>query len=468
LAIIINLMKRQRVLLLLLICLAVSLLGVYGWMKPRLVSLSPAPGAEDLPAGTTLQLTFSQPMKPQTIEERLTITPTQTGKLSWLGNTLTYTPDRPWPNGATIHVLLVAGGQSAGWLPLPLNEKQEWFFIIEEPVILYLFPANSPADLYELQPVSGKITRLTQVEGEMLDYSVSDNGLQVYYSVNQGFEGSTLYRLDRSSGQSQVLREFPQALCRFPQISAQGDFLAFELNSLSQGAQEASSEIWILPIQDTGSGGPVQVSVPGHISQQPQWSPTGMLTYYDSNQQAFVLYNPQNEVQLKIPSQTGQAGDWDPAGENYLFGEILFSLSDETAKSTGLVSIPTSHLMRFDFSQQTLTDLSQLDVLEDTAPVYSPDGRWVVFARKYLNLPRWTPGRQIWLMAEDGSQTYALTDEAEYNHYGFSWSPDGEQLLYLRFNQVVMTGSPEIWFMDIAGGEPRMLVEGGYAAQWIP
>ena len=193
-----------------------------------------------------------------------------------------------------------------------------------------------------------------------------------------------------------------------------------------------------------------------------------MLTYYDSNQQAFVLYNPENEDQLKIPSQTGQAGDWDPAGENYLFGEILFSLSDETAKSTGLVSIPTSHLMRYDFSEQTLNDLSQLDVLEDTAPVYSPDGRWVVFARKYLNLPRWTPGRQIWLMAVDGSQAYALTDEAEYNHYGFSWSPDGEQLLYLRFNQVVMTGSPEIWFMDIAGGEPRMLVEGGYAAQWIP
>lgn len=461
-------MKPQRILLVLLICLVIAILCIFGWMRPRLVSFSPSPGAEDLPAGTTLEMTFSQPMKQETIQARLVISPTQTGKFTWHEKSFTFTPDHPWPNGATIHIRLEAGGQSAGWLPLPLNEKQEWSFTIEEPIILYLFPANSPADLYELQPVSGKIARLTQVEGELLDYSVSSNGLQVYYTVNQGSAGSMLYRLDRSSGQSQELREFPQAICRFPQISNQGDYLAFELTPLSQGSQKASSEVWILPIKDGSITEPNQVSLPGHIAQQPHWSPAGRLTFYDSNQQAFILYDPHTGDRLEIPSQTGQAGNWDPAGENYLFGEILFSLSDETANSTGLVSIPTSHLMRYYLAKKSLTDLSQLDILEDTAPAYSPDGRWVVFARKYLNLPQWTPGRQVWLMAVDGSQSVALTNEADYNHYSFSWSPDSQQILYLRFNQVVMTDLPEIWIMNIASRESRMLVDGGYAAQWIP
>jgi Tol biopolymer transport system component len=66
-------------------------------------------------------------------------------------------------------------------------------------------------------------------------------------------------------------------------------------------------------------------------------------------------------------------------------------------------------------------DLSKDVNLEDTAPVFSPDGTHIALARKYLNTVLWTPGRQLWLMQADGSQAEGLTDEPFYNHYDLAW-----------------------------------------------
>ena len=43
-------------------------------------------------------------------------------------------------------------------------------------------------------------------------------------------------------------------------------------------------------------------------------------------------------------------------------------------------------------------------MVEDVSPVFSPDGKWIAFARRYLDPLRWTPGRQVWLMRADGTE----------------------------------------------------------------
>jgi Tol biopolymer transport system component len=91
-----------------------------------------------------------------------------------------------------------------------------------------------------------------------------------------------------------------------------------------------------------------------------------------------------------------------------------------------------------------------------------------VLARKYLDAARWTPGRQIWLMSPDGKEFQALTNAPYFNHSSFAWSPDGQQLAYLRFNQEKLTDPPELWLMNADGSQPIQLVIGGYAPQWIP
>jgi Tol biopolymer transport system component len=114
------------------------------------------------------------------------------------------------------------------------------------------------------------------------------------------------------------------------------------------------------------------------------------------------------------------------------------------------------------------TDLTQAIELEDSSPVYSPDGALIAFARRYLDSTRWTPGKQLWLMRSDGSEAHPLTQSGDYNHHDFAWSPDGKRLAYIRFNQTILTEPAELWLINADGSHPIELVKGGYSPQWIP
>ena len=91
--------------------------------------------------------------------------------------------------------------------------------------------------------------------------------------------------------------------------------------------------------------------------------------------------------------------------------------------------------MRFEWPEGIFLDLTGADNLEDTSPAYSPDGASLAFARKYLDVTRWTPGRQIWLMNSDGSGARPLTQDPYFNHFNMVWDPDGDQIAYVRFDE---------------------------------
>ncbi len=77
-------------------------------------------------------------------------------------------------------------------------------------------------------------------------------------------------------------------------------------------------------------------------------------------------------------------------------------------------------------------------------------------------------GRQLWLMRADGTEAQALTDSPDHNHGEIRWRSDGSALVYLRFNLRTRDEEREIWWYDLETGEAHLLVEGGYAPQWIP
>jgi dipeptidyl aminopeptidase/acylaminoacyl peptidase len=409
-------------------------------------------------------------MEPGTVTDRLTLDPALSGSYSWTGNAITFTPNQPWPNGISVRVRLAPGAHALGMLSLPMRQGHSWSFKIGNPRLVYLYPANGPASLYVIDPISGDTKRLTETTGEVLDFSVNFVGSEIYYTAYQTGSGSTIYRLDMLAGKSSVIIELPQALCRYAQVSPQGDYLSYERTTLAQSNQASAPQVWLLPLASKNTPGepPTMIGAPDHVSQQPFWSFTGLLTFYDPTLFAFMIYDPRTRQTQEIPSQTGQPGTWDPQGKNYLFPEILFNIPNISTDTTGLTPIPASHLLHFDRLNQQVDDLTLLDNLEDASPAFSPDGKTIIFARKYLNIAKWMPGRQIWIMDADGANARAVTDEPQYNHYSFTWSPAGDQVAYVRFNQTVMTESPEIWLMNADGTNRRLLVSGGYAPMWIP
>ncbi len=467
-------MHRRRIVLFLTVMIVIALaILAYLWSLPRVIDVEPAQGTDPVAAGAPLVIHFSRAMQADSILDKLTTDPARSGEYSWNGNTLVFTPDQPWPSGQVVTVRLEPGARAAGFPFGATRQVTSWSFTIGHPRIAYLYPADAPAELYLLDPTNGEIQQLSDAPGTILDYSVNATGTAFYYNISLGDGGSSIYRMDRLTGGTQLLLECPEALCRYPQISPKEDYLAYERTDLARAGEANKPQVWLMPqIAPPAEDGSIQFGEPflaagDHKTQQPHWTPTGLLTFYDYNRSEFVVLVPQGEEVARFPSQTGIPGTWDPQGQEYVIPEIYLNEIADPAILTDLESVPSSRLLKYSLDG-SVQDLTQVDYVEDSSPAFSPDGAKLAFARKFLDVTRWTPGRQIWLMSAEGEQPVALTQEPYYNHYDLVWSPDGAQIAYVRFNKDSLIDPPELWLMNSDGTGATRLISGGYSPQWIP
>ncbi|MCB9133864.1 MAG: Ig-like domain-containing protein [Anaerolineales bacterium] len=421
--------------ILLLILLAGGLPLARG--RPTVTEIFPAPDTLAVPGLAPIHLTFSRAMNHAAVEQNLTLTPAHPGSYTWEGNILTFTPTEPWPGGATITAALGTGARSS--LGMPLTETQTWSFTIARTMLAYLWPANGSANLYMLDPVGGTVVQLTETGG-VLEFSVGEKGLALYFSAMNEAGGSSLWRLDMLTRTKVEILTCVQDLCALPQLSPDGKWLAYE--NTSRG------DIWLLPLD---GGEPVRLA----FGTRPQWSSDGSLAFYDGEKQAFQIMDPTGTILASLPNTLGEPGAWTINGD-------FFTVP------TSDIEADTSRLFAFLPLNGLLNDLSGPEPVEDTSPAYSPDGRWLAFARKYLDANRWTPGRQLWLMSPDGSNAHPLTNDEFYSHASFAWNPDSQIIAFVKAHRTAPEVPPALWMINVDGSNPLQLVIEGYAPQWVP
>jgi Tol biopolymer transport system component len=439
---------------------------------PRVVAFSPEAASLQVPATTLVAITFSRPMDAASVEAHLSIDPATPGRFVWQATTLTFQPTRPWPEAATVTIQLRAGARSLRLLPLLTSRA--WTFTISVPRICYLWPAGSPADLY-LRSIDGQdTTRLTETTLGVYDYGLGSDGSTLVYAAERGDGGTDLHLLNLTTGGDSLAFACPTgARCRAPALSPDGRILAFEQFNLegdsAAGRVPGPTQVWAVDLSQ-----PSMVFLVGagdHVSSMPTWSPAGVLAYFDNTLRAIALVDlsaePTPTVLRYLPSDLGPIGSWSPDGAFLIFPEIVFP--SEPAPTEGSVQF-YSHIFRAEAASGEVVDLWRggMGLVEDASPVYSPDGQWIAFTRKYLEQDRWTLGRQLWAMRADGSGAHPLTDEPDFNHSALAWSPDSGGLVYMRFDETNPTQASEIWLVGSEGEGARSLVVGGYLPRWIP
>ena len=441
-------------------------LAIYAWnSKPQLVEIYPQDGATNILATMPIRMVFSRSMQQEMVNEHIKIEPSVSGNFSWDDNSLTFTPNQPWPSGETISVTLEAGMRATSWLSFPMDQNS-WSFRTGSANLAYLWPADGKAELYALDPLSGNIHQYTSDMG-VLDYSISSDGIEFYFSATNSKGGSSLYQINRTgegnsaqdADPAHELLDCGTAQCRSPVASDDDQYLAYEYVLPDVSGEDTPTQIWILNLSSLEA---VPVGRDGHETVQPGWSTAGLLAYYDRTSSAYEVYNPQDQNRIQLHNQTGQPGAWSPDGRYYLAPEITYS---DTAGGT---ETGASYLMRYEVQDKTVENISGVELIEDVEPVYSPDGSLIALARKYLDAQKWTLGRQVWIMNADGTSAHPITDEADYNHYDIAWSRNGRWIAYVRFNQAVLANPPELWMVNADGSEPVQLVIGGYSPIWIP
>lgn len=423
-----------------------------GWqLSPRVSAISPL-GEEDIQGRQPLTIQFNRPMESESVEGSLEIIPALEGKISWddEGKLISFSPQNIWPAGETVIIRLSRGVRSK--LKFPTWQEFTFEWNVRPTSLVYLWPADGKSNLYQVNPEDGTSQTLTDHPEGVLDYSIAPDKTHIYYSFVENNGLSKIMLLDLLTNQSAPVIECEDALCANPQLAPSGEHLVYEVISRKPGTQPG---LQIYSIDDQSK---LDLGSQNEYLENPLWSPAGWLSYYNRTRQGYQFWIPGTETSRFFSNETGGFGTWSVDGRYFLTSEIVF---------VGETLAPR-HLQLYDLVEETTQDLSVGDFLEDLNPSFSSQGLIFAFSRKSLNPQDWTPGRQLWVMDLESSESMPLTDDVDYQHTSFAWHPDGEQLAYVRYNQAKLSEPPEIWLINTSSAEALRLIINGFAPGWIP
>lgn len=228
------------------------------------------------------------------------------------------------------------------------------------------------------------------------------------------------------------------------------------------GSVIAYSEIYLKPratrlmVQATASAQPTALTelVEGRIDTMPAWSPDGREILFQrigSEQCHFMLIPATGGEPRRIGSCMQVAGpvSWSPDGRRLA---VTYMGASRGSSSIHLLDAQSGRIDPLAYEH------SPYD--EDTFPVFSPDGKWIVFQRSISR-------GDLWRVPSVGGKPQRLTS-LETNFYGFSWLPDGRTLVFSRY----LRDTPVLATLDVMTGNIRDLgvreAEYPYAARHSP
>ena len=442
----------------------------YNLLNPVVTSFIPMDGGTDLPRDTAIEITFSQPMQAESVTARLGIFPEVNGSYTWENTTLRFQPEDEWPQGEKVRITLVSGALTH--LGAAIKEAYAWSFTVRPTRLAFLYPADGPADLYLLDIESGNSQQITTIGG-IQDFGLHAASNTIYFSARNSNEGSNLYRIDLESEEVTLVLDCQDEYCSMVQVSTDGRQLAYERSDL-----DGHVAIWLM---DLANSKQLQISQRNHEARLPQWSPGGLLSYYDVDSERYYILDLLAEERIWLDNQPGELATWSPNNHSFTIQQLtpytfelpvdLIDKPFETlpeGEDYEAVEVASGNIIAFDLSSKESINLSGRTEVIDGSPLYSPDGRWLAFSRRVLEQNASTLGRQVWLMRANGSQQEALTDNPNFKYSGFAWHPDSRQLAVVRADNTRPTELPELWLLDTRNGNQARLVIGGYDPLWIP
>lgn len=421
----------------------------------QVVQVSPVEGATEVSTRTVLRVTFDQVMSPSKSDLPLTISPPVEGEVRWDGNSLIFSPVEPLAPETLYTVTLTETLTSQQGRPL--RGLLSWQFQTRRPRLLYMAPDSNDIDqIFSMDPSKpGEPVQLTEEPFGVFDFSLSSDSLTLAYSALREDSGSDLWLILLDDGTRAPLLTCREAVCNGAAWAPDDRRLVYERrNMLIPGAAPGPPRLWWL---NPTNGETVPVFDDNQIiGYGAVWSPDGhWLSYVAPASQGVQIYNIDDGQSFLIPSRMGSLAVWSPDSTTVLVADIQ---PGETGFSV--------HLLKAVPQSGQLADISgEAQPVEDSAPTWSPDGKWIAFTRKSAGA---SMGKQIWLMRTDGSEARYLTAEPDIHHGPPVWSPDGRYLAFQHFNLKELGGHPSIWLLEIETGQTQELVTAATRPMWLP
>lgn len=255
-----------------------------------------------------------------------------------------------------------------------------------------------------------------------------------------------------------------------PQISPDGQFVAYVVNSTNLKEDKTATRIWMVP---AAGGDPIPLTAEGPSSSHPRWSPDGKFLAFlsereEGNSQVYLLNRLGGEAQrLTDTPQDVDTFSWSPDGKRLVLvlrdptPEELEAAatkakdgSDDKAASkkkskaqrpwvidrllfkedtVGYLDRRRTHLYSFELATKSLTQVTSGD-FDDTEPDWSPDGKQLAFtSNRSKPDPDANYDTEIWVVAAgntDKGASLTQVTTAPGEHHSPAWSPDGKWIAY--------------------------------------
>jgi dipeptidyl aminopeptidase/acylaminoacyl peptidase len=262
-----------------------------------------------------------------------------------------------------------------------------------------------------------------------------------------------------------------------PQVSPDGQWVAYVLTTNDRESDEARSAIWMASWDGKQR---LALTAAADGTEKPRWSPDGRYLAFvskaaGSDKSQIMLLDRRGGNAAPLTNITGDLGDyaWAPNGKRLVF---VMTEAQSTApkpividsmhfKQDGDGYIGTGqrqHLYLFDVDAKRVEPLTADSKLNEDLPSWSPDGRQIAFVRTREQGPDQDGKADIDVIdSQAGAAPHTVVRPFVPNNQKLAWSPDGKLIAYLqgiepKFNAYMQDC---LWVVPAAGGQSRALTD---------
>jgi Tol biopolymer transport system component len=321
---------------------------------------------------------------------------------------------------------------------------------------------NKKSAIYTISVDGGTQTKLTGSGTREPAFS-PDGKLIAYITINPQNELGNEIWVIPSTGGNPVLVSNNAGVVKSPVWSPDGSMIAFLARKYKKGWNNASNELWIVPVSKNGG----LTDLAAKISLD--YSTSSMLSgWSQDNKIGFWLDTPYKNVVYTVQATGGQAmqvtpkNSWIPGWSPD--GKYLFFEGTNTDDWAGIEAIPVDG-----------GDVSKIPVISEYAvqpgmPTggisVSPDGKKIVFAGYYYNISdtltqKKLEGSHIMTIPVSGGKPFQLTSNPPMGDGFPTWSPDGKTIAFMRVGKINANNTSAISFdiytIPADGGTPKKI-----------
>ncbi len=272
-----------------------------------------------------------------------------------------------------------------------------------------------------------------------------------------------------------------------PQLSPEGEWIAYTVTSMDREADELRTAIWMVDWKGTESR---RLTYGSDSDSSPRWSPDGRYLAFlsarpaDAKTQVWVLDRRGGEAR-PLTNVKGKIGsfEWSPDGKRLA---LVMKDGDETpdadrdgkaktpkpividrylfkADYEGYLTGPArDRLYLFEVETGKLEALTGDKTFDEGNPAWSPDGSKIAFVSNHAKDPDRVQTQEIFISeARAGAAARKLITIARPDSQRLVWSPDGATLAFVQGfeSQFNFYNQDRLAVVPAAGGEPRILTD---------